>query len=205
MLAAVVGPFAESIRATIQPCTFLLIVPTLTAVIASKARWQSLVAATVAAIIGGWILVDNRWILDGGALRGSALLVIALLALLVLPTERLRPLRFIPTTAWPQAAMVGVITLVATMWWRPCVGRELGDILNQDAFADQLVPMTAYMLGALVPAAAGVAIRYAIRPSASAMALVSWACALIGVVIAGSLVVGQHDDVVVVLTRWTLG
>lgn len=204
MIAAVVGPFNEAVRATTQPCTFLLIVPTLTAVVAARARWEVLAGAAGAAVVGGWVLVDNRWILEGAALRFSAVLVIILLAVMVAPAERVRWLPQMSTNAWSQAAMVGAITLLATMWWRPCVGRELGGILNQDSLSAQLLPMAAYMLGALLPAAAVVAIRYAARPPDSVLVPTTWAFALVGAVIALSLLAGQHDDVVVTLTRWTL-
>ena len=208
MIAAIVGPFAEAVRATFQPCTFLLIVPTLAAVIAAGARWQSLVGAATAAVVGGWVLADNQILLDGAWLRLSALVAIGLLVVLASRTVR----HTIPGVgrrldhAWAQAGVVGLLTFMATMWWRPCVGEELGVILNgaQVGVAGQLLPMAAYMLGALVPVAAVVAARYAIEPSERLVVPVSWVFAVIGIVIAGSLAAGQHDEVVVALTRRTL-
>lgn len=201
---AVVGPFAESLRATLQPCTFLLIVPTLTAVVVARARWQALAAATVAAVVGGWVLIDNRWILDGWLLQLSAVFVAVLLVLMIVPLRRISHARL--DAPIPQAFAVGVLTLIATMWWRPCVGTELGKVLNgaQDDVAGQLVPMAAYMLGALVPVAVIVAIRYAAEPSDRIITSVVWSAGAVGVVVAVSLAAGQHDDVVVTLTRWTL-
>ena len=73
MLAAMIGPFAEAVRATVQPCTFLLIVPTTAAVVAARANWQALVGGTAAAVVGGWILADNSVLLEGAWLRLSAL------------------------------------------------------------------------------------------------------------------------------------
>lgn len=208
MIATVIGPFAEAVRATAQPCTFLLIVPTMTAVVACRARWQALVAAVLAGILGGWVLIDNRWILDGWLLRVSATLVIALLV--VVASQRLRS--SIPRVAGglehdvSLAGIVAVITFAATLWWRPCVGEELGRILNgaQHGTVGQLIPMTAYMLGALVPVAAVVAVRYAVQPSERMLEPIVWVSAALGVVISASLVAGRHDDVVVALTRWTL-
>lgn len=208
MIAAVVGPFAEAVRATIQPCTFLLIVPTLAAVVAAGARWQALVAATIAGVTGGWVLADNRVLLDGAWLRVSAVVSIGLLVVLVLATGPWSP----PVIdrhlggAWARAAVAGALTFAATMWWRPCVGEELGVILNgaQDGLAGELLPMAAYMLGALVPVAVVVAVRYAAEPSQRLVVATGWMFAAIGVVVAGSLAAGQHDDVVVTLTRWTL-
>ena len=182
---AVVGAFAEALRATFQPCTFLLIVPTLTAVVAGRARWQALAAAVLAGVVGGWILVDNRWILDGWLLRAAAAAVIGGLALLVAPGLRSR----LPGAgtrldgAWAQASVVGAVTLVASMWWRPCVGEELGTILNgaQHGIGEQLVPMAAYMLGALTPVAMVVAIRYALDPPDRWLRPVTWVAASVGI------------------------
>ena len=92
------------------------------------------------------------------------------------------------------------------MWWRPCVGEELGTILNgaQHGIGEQLVPMAAYMLGALTPVAMVVAIRYALDPPDRWLRPVTWVAASVGIVVAASLAAGQHDEVVVTLTRWTL-
>ncbi len=80
--AAVTGPFAEAVRATVRPCTFLLIVPTLAAVVAAGARWQALVAATGSGVVGGWVLADNAFVLDGTRLRLSAVAAVVLLLVL---------------------------------------------------------------------------------------------------------------------------
>lgn len=200
MIVAIVGPFTEAVRATIQPCTFLLIVPTLAAVVAAGAHWQALAGATVAAVVGGWLLADNRFLLDGAWLRVSGLLAIVLFALLVIPGERyLGHVR-------GQAGIVAAVTLLATMWWRPCVGEELGVILNgaQGGLAGELLPMASYMLGALVPVAVVVAARYAAEPPQRWVSSMGLAFAAVGVVIGASLLAGQHDEVVVTLTRWTL-
>ncbi|MFW2334306.1 hypothetical protein [Ilumatobacter sp.] len=208
MIAAIVGPFTEAVRATTQPCTFLLIVPTLAAVVAAGAHWQALVGAVLAALVGGWVLADNQILLDDAWLRVSGLIVIGALVLLVSRTAR----DAMPGAGrrlerpWMQAGIVGGLTLVATMWWRPCVGEQLGIILNgaQDGLAGELLPMAAYMLGAVVPVAIVVAARYAIEPPRHVSNAIGRVFTAVGVVVAGSLVAGQHDEVVVTLTRWTL-
>lgn len=207
-MIAIIGPFAEALRATAQPCTFLLIVPTMAAVIAGRARWQVFVAATAAAIVGGWILADNELLLEGGLLRVSAVAVVIATAALVLPLPGGRT----PSTPdwlgrpWAQAGIVAFIVLIATQWWRPCVGTELGAILSDAQFdlTGQLVPMAFYMLGAMVPVAVIVAVRYAIEPGERVQVWSSGVFASLGVLIAGFLIAGQHDSVTVTLTRWTL-
>lgn len=205
---AVVGPFAEGVRSTFQPCTFLLIVPTITVVITARARWQALASALGAGIAGGWVLVDNRWILDGWTLRASALLVAALLVLLVVPRVRDGATRLgLPADRpWLDVATVGVVTFTATMWWRPCVGEELGAILNgaQRGLAAQFAPMAGYMVGSLIAVIVVVVVRHAAAPSDRLIVMAARVAAALGLVVAVSLVAGQHDDVVVTLTRWTL-
>jgi len=158
--------------------------------------------------VGGWLLADNEILLDGIWLRFSGLLAIVMFVLVVSPAARgVMPRAGRPLgDGWMQAGMVGCVTLLATMWWRPCVGEELGVILNgaQDGLVGQLLPMAVYMLGALVPVAIVVAARYAVAPSRQLSTVLGRTFAAVGVVVAASLVAGRHDDVVVTLTRWTL-
>lgn len=203
---AVVAPFSEGLRAAIEPCSFLMVAPALTAVVAAGVRWQAMLAALSAGVVGGWMLVDNRWILDGRLLQLSAVLVAMLLVALAVPAVRAALPRARLDRPAPQAAMVAVVSLIASLWWRPCVGAELGGILNgaRDGLGRQLVPMAAYMLGILFVVPVIVALRYAVDPPERALAWVGWAAGAAGVVVAASLAAGQHDEVVVTLTRWTL-
>jgi cytochrome c-type biogenesis protein len=192
VIAAVVGPFAEAVRATVQPCSFLLIVPAVTAVAAARASWQALLWVAGATVLGGWALVANEWILDGWWLRLSAVAVMVGLVALA--------------AGWEHAWVAGAIAVIASQWWRPCVGDELGAILNgaQDGIAGELVPMTAYMFGVTLPVAAIVAVRYAFEPPPRLLTQCTRVFAAIGVVIAGFLVAGRHESVTTTLTRWTL-
>ncbi len=199
------GPFVEAVRATAQPCTFLLIAPMAIAVVCARARWSALLAAVGAAIVGGWLLAANWFLLDGALLAVSAIVGIVLLGAIAIPrVGRRRP---IVAQDRSRAAIVGAVTLVATMWWRPCVGSELGSILtaSQDGVPGQLFPMALYMIGASVPVVA-IALAYAaVEPPERYADALSWAAYAGAIVLAGSLVLGQHDQVVVALTRWTTG
>ena len=64
-----IGAFAEAVRATLQRCTLLLLVPALAAAVATRCRWWSLVGATGAAVIGGWVFATGWLVLDGPWLR----------------------------------------------------------------------------------------------------------------------------------------
>lgn len=206
MLAAMIGPFAEAVRATAQPCTFLLIVPTTAAVVAARANWQALVGGTAAAVVGGWILADNSVLLEGAWLRLSALAVVIAMAMLVVPFHRLTDRFTGPVSPWVRSGIVAFVVLVASQWWRPCVGNELGTVLSaaDSGLAGQLAPMAAYMLGAMVPVAAIVAIRYAVEPGTRALTVCAGGGAFVGALVAAFLVAGRHESVVVTLTRWTL-
>ncbi len=199
------GLFVEAVRATAQPCTFLLIAPMAIAVVCARARWSALLAAVGAAIVGGWLLAANWFLLDGASLVASAIVVIVLLGVIVTPRVGRRwP---IATEDRSRAAVVGIVTLVATMWWRPCVGSELGAILtaSQDGLAGQLLPMAVYMIGASVPVVA-IALAYAaVDPAERYTDALSWVAFAGAIVLGGSLALGQHDQVVVALTRWTTG
>ncbi len=199
-----IGPFAEAVRASTQPCTFLLVVPAVVAVVAARARWSSLVTVLVAAVVGGWWFASNAFVLDGWLLRLTGVAVIALLGIVVVGDRR--PDATVLSDEWVAAAVAGIVTLIATQWWRPCVGAELGAILTdaQDGLAGQLPAMAAYMLGAMVPAAVVVLAVQVLQPSARVLDVGALGALAIGVVVAGALALGQHEEVVITLTRWTL-
>jgi hypothetical protein len=199
-----VGPFAEAVRATSQPCTFLLIVPVLAVSLSVGNRWRAALAVGAAAIVGGWLLAANRFVLDGWPLRIVALATCVAVVAVAEPTGRARyPVLANEVVA---ASVAASVTLAATMWWRPCVGTELGVILTeaQRGLADQLWPMAVYMLGTMVPVAIVVLAHAVVDPPERIVRAVAWVGVALGLVVAGSLVAGQHDRVVATLTRWTL-
>lgn len=202
-----IGPFVEAVRAVPDPCSFLLVAPSLFGVVAAKGRWSALAASLAAGIVGGWLVAANRFVLDGWWLRLSAFVVgVALVALVAQPARRRVP--------WIEGPRAGAVlaagtTLLASMWWRPCVGEELGVILTEGQFGGtrligQFPAMAGYMLGLLVPVVAVVLAMRAFEPGPTALEWTGRAAVAAGVVVAGALLLGQHDDVVVTLTRWTL-
>jgi hypothetical protein len=201
------GPFVEAVGATFQPCTFLLIVPVVVASFVASNRWWALVAIWAAAVVGGWLVAANWFVLDGVWIRLAALgCGLALLAVAA-PAVGLRPVGAPWYASEPAAVSVaGMVTLAATMWWRPCVGDELGLILTgaQHGLGGELLPMAIYMTGAVVPIAIVVLARDALDPPERATRVAALAALGVGLVVMFSLVVGQHDRVVVTLTRWTL-
>lgn len=195
--------FLEAIRATAQPCTLLLLAPPIVMAIATRARWAPLAAIGVGAILGGWLFVANLVALDGWQLQASGVLVIALIALVVLaPTVSALDHA---DTQFVQLLAAGTVAFVCTLWWRPCIGTELGAILtaSRRGVPGQLPGISAYMLGALVPVLAVVLVLRAVDPSPATSRRAALAGSAIGVLIAGALALGRHDELVTALTRWT--
>lgn len=200
----IISAFAEAVRATTQPCTLLLIAPPTLAVIVTRGRWPPLVATLVGALLGGWLFIANTVALSDAQLRWSGALVAGALALL-------GAARFVPEVRRVfgrrvEAAIAGCVGFVATLWWRPCVGTQLGIILTdarRDGVVGELPAMTAYMLGAMVPVVVvALAIRAIDPPPRSSRRLVGGA-ALGALLLGGALALGRHDDLVTTLTRWT--
>jgi hypothetical protein len=160
------------------------------------------VAAVGATIVGGLLLASNWFILDGWQLQVSAgVAVAAIVAVAAAPfDDRLISLRN-DRVAAPVAAGV---SLLATMWWRPCVGEELGAILTdaQTGLAGQIPGMTAYMVGSMLPVLIVALAVNVVGPVARQRAAVG--SGVVGLVVVGALAVGRHDSVVVTLTKWTL-
>ncbi len=94
---------------------------------------------------------------------------------------------------------------MATLWWRPCIGEELGAILTgaRAGLLGELPGITAYMLGAMVPVLAVVLVVRAIDPSPMATRRAGWSAGGVGLAVAAAVAVGRHDELVTTLTRWT--
>jgi len=199
MLAA----FAEAIRATTQPCTLLLLLPALVTAVMTGGRWAPFTAICIGAVLGGWLFIANVVALSDVQLQLSGLLVASAIAVVVAAPS----VSWLACAATPVAhtATAGVIAFVATLWWRPCIGVELGSILTgaRHGLGGQLPGMAAYVLGALVPVLTVVLVMRAIDPSPVAIRRAGWVAGGVGLVVAGALAIGRHDELVTTLTRWT--
>lgn len=193
----------EAVRATTQPCTFLLLAPPLLTVVVLRARWWALAATFGSAIVGGWMLAWNAFVLDGTLLQISGAAVAATIALAATAPFR-------EQLAWANSRIAGAliaggVTLAASLWWRPCVGLELGRLLTR-AQADplgQFPGMALYMVGAVIPVLLVALAMHAIaapRRIARASSVVAGGALC---VIAIAVVLGRHDAIVVTLTEWT--
>lgn len=195
--------FFEAIRATVQPCTLLLLLPPIAMAIVTQGRWTAFAATCVGAVLGGWLFIANVVALDGRQLQLSGALIVAAIGALVIAPS-IPQLRWAATTS-AQAAIAGAVTFVATLWWRPCIGEELGAILTgaRSGVVGELPGITAYMLGAMMPVLGVVLVVRVIDPSPVAARRAGWAARSVGLVVAAAVAVGRHDELVTMLTRWT--
>lgn len=199
-----IGAFAEAIRATTQPCTLLLVLPPLVATILTRGRWIPLGASLVAAVLGGWLYAANVFALNAAQLQASGVIVAGVL-MVTAGAPHVERLRWCSTPS-AQAALSASITFAATLWWRPCVGSQLGALLTD---ASRSVPsalpgMTAYMLGAMAPVVLAALLIRAVEPGPGASVWMVRGAGVVGLVVASSMAMGTHDQLVSTLTRWTL-
>lgn len=198
-----IGPFAEAIRATTQPCTLLLALPALIMALLTRGRWSAFLTMCAAAVAGGVLFAANVVALSGITLRLSGTIVAGVI-LVVLMAPR------VPLLSWAnsdgvRAGSAGLVVFVGTQWWRPCIGNELGQILTdaREGMWAVLLPMTSYMLGAMVPVLAVVLVIRFLDPSPRMLVRASWVAGALGLVTAIALMAGRHDELVTALTRWT--
>lgn len=96
----------------------MLFVPGVVAILAGRARWPVVMAAVLATLAGMWWRAAGNGAIDGpwsnvlGLLLGGGLLA-----------------------GWRRPRLMPVVGAVfgiaGALWWQPCVGRELGDILTR--------------------------------------------------------------------------
>lgn len=148
------GVFGEAIAAVTASCNLGVVVVALAAVAAGFGNVRVVAAVVVAAIVGGWLFAANVSV--PLARTGGTVVHAIALAILIAGVFAARK------QIWLAAGIAAVAELLATAWWRPCVGSELADIINRgsDAFGSVAAGMAVYMVGLLTPAIALSSIIY---------------------------------------------
>lgn len=149
--------FGEAIAAVTASCNFGVVIVAIAAVLAGRGDLRVVGAVVVAALVGGWLFAADVT-LPIGRFGGSVVHTIVLAALIIgvfLAHRRV----------WVAAGLAGLAEVLATVWWRPCVGRELAAIINRgsDAFGSTAFGMALYMLGLLTPAIAVAAVAFLVK------------------------------------------
>lgn len=203
MLSSLVAAGLEAVRATVLPCSFLLVVPAALAVVSTGASRVAIAATGLAAVAGGWLAVSADGLAGDGVTRVLAVAVLAAVGLAV----------YSAADNWqkpPRPVVHGALAVVATgagtLWWRPCVAPELGRILNgiaSDA-TGQLPAMAAYMVGAMVPV---MGLAFALRALDLGPERRRWvqgSAVAILAALAVAVAAGHHEAVAGSLARWSL-
>jgi len=208
-----IDAFVEGVRSIVQVCHLVILAPVALTIVAARGRWQAVAGAVFGVVLGGWFFVTNRFgSITDTQLRVTATILIVAVVLLGFPVlfERDRPTWFRETGERLQssAGTFGIAMLVATMvtqWWRPCVGVELGAILTngpRDPFG-QLLPSTGFMLGIATPLILLGLVYAAARPGTELSTKFAWVGSTLTVVLAVSVIAGQHGEIVSRLFQWS--
>ncbi len=193
------GLLAEGFESALLPCSLILLIPGAAAGLTARAAAIPAIASfSVAAVSLSWIRFADR---GGGfsPLTIAAVLMVATILLLVPFISRL------DLAAIAAGLLVGG---AAAELWRPCVGAEYGELLNQLPARGYsgLGLQALYMLGTLSPLIALAAIHHLIPDWILEKLEPIWAVvggtalALLSVATA----VGLHDDLVGKLFEWSL-
>lgn len=206
-----IDAFVEGVRSLGQACQLVIIAPMAMVVIAARGRWPVVAGAVAGVVLGGWVFAARWFVPSDTQLRLSAVFVALAVVALALARDdaagstRLAHLRRSMARTAPSAgAAVGAGVLV-TQWWRPCVGEELGDILTltPDDPWGQFPAVVGFMTAVSLPLVMIGLLFAAWRPGRSAASLASALGAGVGVVLAASVVVGQHGEIVGKLFEWS--
>lgn len=208
-----IDPFVEGVRSIVQVCHLVIIVPVALAIVAARGRWQAVAGAVFGVVLGGWFFTTNRFgSITDTQLRVSATLLIVAVALLGFPglfrRDRSEWMTRVGDTVQSPVATFAIPALVATMvtqWWRPCVGVELGSILTngpRDPWG-QFLPSAGFMLGLATPLMLLGLVYVAAKPSTETSTKLAWVGSGLIIVLAASVIAGQHGEIVSRLFQWS--
>lgn len=208
-----IDAFVEGVRSIVQVCHLVILAPVGLTIVVARGRWQAVAGAVLGVVVGGWVFVTNRFgSVTDTQLRATASILIVAVVLLGFPRlfdrDHPRWMRAAGDRVRSPVAAFGVSALVAAMvtqWWRPCVGVELGTILTNgpnDPWG-QLLPSSAFMIGIAAPLVL-IGLAYAaIRPTNEVSTRLGWVGAGLTIVLAMSVIAGQHGEIVSRLFRWS--
>jgi hypothetical protein len=195
----VIAAFAEAIGDLALPCTLTLVIP---GVAASLSARSNPLAVALSSAVGmtaiGWLRITGQiasqptvWVAVGVGL----LVLVGFGALHATETR--------PAQRSTAGAVVGGS---AAAIWTPCVGEELGAILNRgvDDPIGVLLPFVAFIVGISTVAIAVALARIAFEPPARLTRAMSMVGTVAGAGIALLLASGVYSDVVARLVIWSL-
>lgn len=208
-----IDAFVEGARSIVQVCHLVILAPVALTIVAARGRWHAVAGAVFGVVVGGWFFISNRFgSITDTQLRVTALLLIVAVVPLAFPTifDRDRPsgarrIGAAVRSSAAGAAIAAFVGLMVTQWWRPCVGVELGSLLTK-APSDpwgQLLPSIGFMVGISVPLIVLGLLYGALTPPAEVTAKAAWVGSAFTVVLAVSVIAGQHGEIVSRLFQWS--
>lgn len=190
---------AEGFESALLTCSLILLVPGAAVGLAARRSAVPALASFAIGVIGfSWLRFADR----GG---GYPPLLIAT-ALLVVTVVLLLPFIGRSDAAAVPAGFVG--GAVAAELWRPCVGSEFGQLLNElpERGASGLGLMTVFVVGTLSPLAVVGAVHHLVPDKV--MGRIEPALAALGGMVLGLLAIatalGFHDELVGQLFEWSV-
>lgn len=191
---------AEGFQSALLPCSLILLVPGLAVALTSRAAFIPATASfTVAAIALSWARFSDR----GGGFHPIVLAVAFALAAIIL----LVPLKVrLDVLAVAAGLLAGA---ASAELWRPCVGSEFGQLLNElpNRGYSGLALITVYLVCVLAPLIGLAAVHHLIPEWLLERAEPIWA--IVGgvalAVMAFATAIGLHEDFISRLYLWSGG
>jgi cytochrome c biogenesis protein CcdA len=208
-----IDAFVEGVRSIVQVCHLVILAPVAFTIVTARGSWQAVAGAVFGVVLGGWLFVTNRFgNITDTQLRITAIVLITAIVPLGFPAlfQRDRPtwLRGVGQKIQSPAATFAIAAMVATMvtqWWRPCVGVELGSILTNAPRNPwgQFLPSAGFMLGITTPFIL-IGLAYAAaKPGVELSTKLAWVGSALTLVLAASVIAGQHGEIVSRLFQWS--
>lgn len=191
-----IAAFAEGVESAVLPCSLALILPGAVVTLAGRGVWTIPVGYAAGVAVAVWAKVAGIVTLEAS---GSA----ALAAGLLLGGGAVIAFRHPHRWGWVAGASAGI---VAAAVWRPCVGAELGSILNS-APEDPVgvAPgLAAYLAGLLLLVAAIAVVTHVVDSTRPWVRSIATGAVALGVGMGLLVAAGLHHDATGLLFRWSV-
>lgn len=138
-----INTLLEGVESLRLPCSWVLLIPAAAITLFGRRRTALVVSVFVAvAALLAWVRFAGWWF---AVPRGS---IQVALGVVIMATAAI---------AWKfdrgiTDVLASVVAAITSVWaWIPCVGPELGNILNDRSASSQFFPTIAFMVGLLLP------------------------------------------------------
>lgn len=194
-----IAAFVEAVTDLALPCSLTLLVPGVAASLSTRSHPLAVALSTYGAVtVVGWLRLTEQIPARLGTWVALAVGVLVLISFGSL---------FGSSTRLGQRVTAGaVIGVAAASIWTPCVGEELGTILNRgpDDPLGVLLPFAAFVAGISLVSIAVALARVVFQPPERLSSILSVVATSVGAAFALLLASGLYTDVVAQLVFWSL-